>query len=75
MDLQRILVPTDGSTLSKKAVRSAVELAESTGISRGTARRYLEYLALTGAVELSLRYGSAGRPEHKYRWADRVTTG
>jgi response regulator of citrate/malate metabolism len=51
---------------------TAVELAESTGISRGTARRYLEYLALTGAVELSLRYGSAGRPEHKYRWADRV---
>jgi response regulator of citrate/malate metabolism len=54
---------------------TAVELAESTGISRGTARRYLEYLALTGAVELSLRYGSTGRPEHKYRWADRVTTG
>ena len=53
---------------------TAVELAESTGISRGTARRYLEYLALTGAVELSLRYGSAGRPEHKYRWADRVAT-
>jgi response regulator of citrate/malate metabolism len=52
---------------------TAVELAESTGISRGTARRYLEYLALTGAVELSLRYGSTGRPEHKYRWADRVT--
>jgi response regulator of citrate/malate metabolism len=51
---------------------TAVELAETTGISRGTARRYLEYLALTGAVELSLRYGSAGRPEHKYRWADRV---
>jgi response regulator of citrate/malate metabolism len=54
---------------------TAVELAESTGISRGTARRYLEYLALTGAVELSLRYGSTGRPEHKYRWADRVTAG
>ena len=51
---------------------TAVELAESTGISRGTARRYLEYLALTGAVELSLRYGTTGRPEHRYRWADRV---
>jgi response regulator of citrate/malate metabolism len=54
---------------------TAVELAESTGIRRGPARRYLVYHALTGAVELSLRYGSAGRPEHKYRWADRVTTG
>ena len=51
---------------------TAVELAEETGISRGTARRYLEYLALTGAAELSLRYGAAGRPEHRYRWADRV---
>jgi response regulator of citrate/malate metabolism len=51
---------------------TAVHLAEETGISRGTARRYLEYLALTGAVELSLRYGSAGRPEHRYRWADPV---
>jgi len=48
---------------------TAVEVAERAGISRGTARRYLEYLATTGAVELSLRYGAAGRPEHLYRWA------
>jgi response regulator of citrate/malate metabolism len=51
---------------------TAVEIAEHTGISRGTARRYLEYLALTGAIQLSLRYGTAGRPEHLYRWADGV---
>jgi response regulator of citrate/malate metabolism len=51
---------------------TAVAIAERTGISRGTARRYLEYLALTGAIELSLRYGATGRPEHLYRWADRV---
>ena len=51
---------------------TAASLGEATGISRGTARRYLEYLALTGAVELSLRYGTTGRPEHRYRWADRV---
>jgi response regulator of citrate/malate metabolism len=51
---------------------TAVTIAERTGISRGTARRYLEYLALTGAIELSLRYGATGRPEHLYRWADRV---
>jgi response regulator of citrate/malate metabolism len=49
---------------------SATELAERTGVSRGTARRYLEYLAATGAIELSLRYGSTGRPEHLYRWPD-----
>lgn len=49
---------------------TANELAETTGVSRGTARRYLEYLTATGAIELSLRYGTTGRPEHLYRWAD-----
>jgi len=53
---------------------SAAELAERTGVSRGTARRYLEYLAATGAIELSLRYGSTGRPEHLYRWADSLSS-
>lgn len=45
----------------------ALEVADRAGISRGTARRYLEFLVATGAVELSLRYGSTGRPEHLYR--------
>jgi response regulator of citrate/malate metabolism len=54
---------------------SAAELAGQTGVSRGTARRYLEYLAATGAIELSLRYGSTGRPEHLYRWPDSVSPG
>ena len=67
-------------TLAKviDAVRSsedatAIDVAEQAGVSRGTARRYLEYLAATGAVELSLRYGSTGRPEHLYRWAENGT--
>ncbi|MBA2475403.1 MAG: response regulator [Actinobacteria bacterium] len=47
---------------------TAVEVAEHAGISRGTARRYLEYLASLGSVELALRYGATGRPEHRYRW-------
>jgi response regulator of citrate/malate metabolism len=51
---------------------TATDVAERTGTSRGTARRYLEYLALTGAIELTLRYGATGRPEHLYRWAERV---
>jgi response regulator of citrate/malate metabolism len=49
---------------------SALEVAEGTGVSRGTARRYLEYLEAQGRVVLELRYGSAGRPEHRYRLAD-----
>jgi two-component system CitB family response regulator len=48
---------------------TAVEVAESAGLSRGTARRYLEYLESLGSVDLTLRYGAAGRPEHLYRWA------
>ncbi len=52
---------------------TAIDVAECAGISRGTARRYLEYLAATGAVELSLRYGATGRPEHLYRWAGTVS--
>jgi response regulator of citrate/malate metabolism len=48
---------------------TAVEVGDLAGISRGTARRYLDYLATVGTVELSLRYGAAGRPEHLYRWA------
>jgi two-component system CitB family response regulator len=46
---------------------SALEVAEGTGVSRGTARRYLEYLESQGRASLELRYGSAGRPEHRYR--------
>lgn len=51
---------------------SAVEVAERAGISRGTARRYLEYLESLGSVELTLRYGATGRPEHLYRWSGPV---
>lgn len=54
---------------------SAGEVADEAGISRGTARRYLEYLAATGAVALTLRYGSAGRPEHLYRWSEQPQNG
>jgi len=43
---------------------TAIEVGERAGISRGTARRYLDYLATVGTVELSLRYGAAGQPEH-----------
>jgi response regulator of citrate/malate metabolism len=48
---------------------TATEVAQLAGISRGTARRYLEFLAESGTLDLTLRYGAAGRPEHLYRWA------
>jgi response regulator of citrate/malate metabolism len=45
---------------------SAAECAEMVGISRVSARRYLEHYLGTGALELRLQYG-AGRPERRYR--------
>jgi response regulator of citrate/malate metabolism len=47
---------------------TASEVAGRCGLSRVTARRYLEHLAVEGAVELSMRYGGTGRPEHLYAW-------
>lgn len=51
---------------------SAQEIAERTGLSRQTAQRYLKLLERTGRARLTLRYGDAGRPEHRYVWATRV---
>ncbi|MEU0137481.1 response regulator [Streptomyces sp. NPDC006296] len=48
---------------------SAQEIAESAGMSRQTAQRYLKLLERTGRVRLSLKYGETGRPEHRYTWA------
>lgn len=45
---------------------SSAQVAEFLGVSRITARRYLEHLADTGAAERSLRYGQVGRPETRY---------
>lgn len=47
---------------------SAAECAESVGISRVSARRYLEHYLATGLLEIRLQYG-AGRPERRYRRA------
>lgn len=52
-----------GATLSASAV------SDVTGLSRVTARRYLEYLAGAGIAEITLQYGGPGRPEHRYRLA------
>jgi response regulator of citrate/malate metabolism len=50
---------------------SATEVMDALGMSRVTARRYLEYLADAGTVSRTARYGTPGRPENEYRWAAR----
>ncbi len=47
---------------------SAAEVGQVIGVSRVTARRYLEHLADEGRVTRSPRYGGAGRPEVGYVW-------
>ncbi|KRE40407.1 response regulator [Knoellia sp. Soil729] len=46
---------------------SATETAEQIGVSRVSARRYLEYFTTKGEAEVALRYGNTGRPERRYR--------
>ena len=48
---------------------STAEVAQAIGVSRATAQRYLTYLERHGVVKLHLRYGTTGRPEHRYRRA------
>lgn len=45
---------------------SAAECADLVGISRVSARRYLEHFVARGAA-VRLQYGGAGRPERRYR--------
>ena len=47
--------------------RSASEVADLLGLSRVTARRYLEFLADRGTVSRAPRHGGRGRPELEYR--------
>lgn len=48
---------------------SAGECAERVGISRVSARRYLEFLVAEGRAGVRLQYGGAGRPQRRYHHA------
>jgi two-component system CitB family response regulator len=45
---------------------SAEEVGERIGVSRTTARRYLEHLVTENKLTADVAYGSVGRPERKY---------
>lgn len=45
----------------------AEDVAQLTGISRVSVRRYLRHLADNGQAELVQDYGTAGRPRHQFR--------
>ncbi|GAA2779831.1 response regulator [Streptomyces showdoensis] len=47
---------------------TAAETGAAVGISRITARRYLEHLVNEGRAARAPQYGQIGRPELQYRW-------
>ncbi|MDQ1043188.1 response regulator [Streptomyces sp. V4I2] len=62
--IERTLREADGSL-------SAAECATLSGVSRVSARRYLEHFHTIGSADVSLRYGATGRPERRYRFRGR----
>jgi response regulator of citrate/malate metabolism len=72
----RLITPKGQSPLTVRLVaeslrlaqgaRSAAEIATELGISRATAQRYLATLVQSGEAQVALRYGTTGRPEHRY---------
>ena len=67
-----LIVQALGSSLSGLP---AAAVAEAAGVSRVTARRYLDHLCQLGRVELTMRYGGPGRPEHRYRLVTTAVSG
>jgi response regulator of citrate/malate metabolism len=55
------------TSLRERGEQSAAECADALGLSRVTARRYLEHFVGTGSAKVRLNYGGTGRPEHRYR--------
>ncbi|NRQ50627.1 response regulator [Aeromicrobium stalagmiti] len=53
--------------LSSNGELSAADCGEQVGLSRVSARRYLEYFVDQGLATVRLNYGNAGRPERRYR--------
>ncbi|PAZ10533.1 two-component system response regulator [Streptomyces sp. SA15] len=64
--IERTLRSAEGSL-------SAAECATLAGVSRVSARRYLEHFHAIGSADVSLRYGMAGRPERRYRFRGEPT--
>ena len=77
-DLTGSALPKGRSAVTADAIRDALRaaeepmtaqaIAEEVGVSRATAQRYLADLTRAGRVHLGLRYGTTGRPEHRYEW-------
>lgn len=57
----------EGIQDKKGTTFTAQEIAKNIGVSRITARRYLDYLEKEQKLIIELEYGKVGRPKNKYR--------
>lgn len=60
-----------GAVRAMKGLFTTEELAQEVGISRVSARKYLEFLRQRDVLRLDVCYGSVGRPTYKYRCLDK----
>jgi response regulator of citrate/malate metabolism len=51
----------------KEVAFTSEEIAKKIGVSRITARRYLDYLEKEQKLVVEMEYGNVGRPKNKYR--------
>lgn len=52
--------------VNKETNLSAEQVGEHVGMSRTTARRYLEFLVTEQVIKADISYGTVGRPERRY---------
>lgn len=64
-----------GALRSSPSGLSASEMAGKLGLSRVSARRYLEFLVTRGSARIAPKYGAAGRPEKFYVWTQGLAIG
>ena len=57
--------------LEKKGGFTSADIAKETGLSRITARKYLERMIESGVLKTELEYGEVGRPQKRYYSANK----
>ncbi|WP_312471418.1 response regulator [Neobacillus sp.] len=63
----RTLERVKQSLVQDQQLRSAAQIAQLAGVSRSTARAYLDYLIEQEIAEEFLQYGTVGRPQRHFR--------
>ena len=66
-DFILITAAREKAVAAEEQPSSADRIAQRAGVSRSTARAYLNHLVRQGAAEELLQYGSVGRPQVRFR--------